>query len=71
MTNKQYTSKTGLYTIRLRADIIHEGITIDEVENKLQYYNDRANDNTISWPFNPLDLKVEEFSGTYVLKSKR
>ena len=71
MTKPQYRSSTGLYTIRLGADVIHEGITIDEVADRLKHYKDRWEDDTISWAFNPSVLKVEEFSGTFVLKPKR
>ena len=71
MTKKLYTSKTGLYSIRLKSDLIHEGITIDEVSSLLKSYQERYNDPAIEWPFELGQLKVEEFSGTYVLQFKR
>ena len=71
MTKKQYTSPTGLYSIRLGADLIHEGITSAQVAYILEKYEERYNDETIAWPYDPSKLKVEEFSGTYLLKSKR
>ena len=70
MSASIYTSKTGLYSIRLGVDLIHEGISAAEVADILKYYKERWDDVTIDWPFNPTDIHVEEFSGKYLLKGK-
>ena len=71
MTKPEYRSSTGLYSMRLGSDIIHEGITVAEVTDLLSYYKKRWADDSITWPFDPENITIEEFSGTYVLKSKR
>ena len=71
MTQEIYRSKTGLYSIRLWSDLIHEGLTAAEVADQLDYYRKRWEDSKVEWAFDPSKLTVEEFSGTYLLKAKR
>ena len=70
MTANHYKSKTGLYSIRLWNDLIHEGLTVIQVEEFLDYYKRRYEDESVEWAFDPSQLSVEEFSGTYKLTKK-
>ena len=72
VTNPIYSSKTGLYTIRFKSDILHEGIGHQECCTLMDYYRNKyENFKDCGWPLEPEFLSVEEFSGTYVTKSKR
>ena len=71
MTSEIYNSKTGLYSIRFKSDIIHEGIEHTECSELMDYYRYRyetMKDN--GWPLEPEHMRVEEFSGKFVLKKK-
>ena len=57
--------------MRLGSDLIHEGITANEAADLLSHYKDRWQDDNIEWAFDPERITIEEFSGTYLLKSKR
>ena len=70
MTKPQYRSSTGLYSMRHKSDLIHEGLTIQQVQQKQDYYQSRHNNPHVVWPFDPKDITVEEFSGEYVLRRK-
>ena len=67
-----YNSKTGLYSIRFKKELIHEGldhIVCSELMNQYRERYDNLKDT--GWPLEPEHLHVEEFSGTYKLASKR
>ena len=69
MTSNIYSSSTGLYTIRFKSDIIHEGITASECSVLMDYYKTKyENEKQTGWPLEPEFLRVEEFSGTYLLR---
>jgi len=72
MSNKIYTSQTGLYSIRFKSDIIHEGIDHVKVSELLMNYQ-KIYDNRkqTDWPLEPEYMRVENFSGTYILKKKK
>ena len=73
MTQRIYSSPTGLYSIRFNSDLIHEGISANEAaELLLDYKNNfiRHSDDPDAWPMNPDNMTVEEFSGKYILKKK-
>ena len=71
MTSEIYSSKTGLYTIRFKSDIIHEGISAIEVSELLiNYKKSYENKKDSEWPLEPEHMRVEEFSGKFVLKKK-
>jgi|TARA_B100000035_G_scaffold263455_1_gene235161 hypothetical protein len=71
MTSEIYSSKTGLYTIRFKSDIIHEGISAIEVSELLMNYKKSyENKKDSEWPLEPEHMRVEEFSGKFVLKKK-
>ena len=73
MTKRIYSSPTGLYSIRLNSDLIHEGISAAEVSELLAEYKNKfvtQSDNSEAWPMNPDNMTVEEFSGKYILKKK-
>ena len=71
MTSEMYSSKTGLYTIRFKSDIIHEGISAIEVSELLMNYKKSyENKKDSEWPLEPEHMRVEEFSGKFVLKKK-
>ena len=71
MTSENYSSKTGLYTIRFKSDIIHEGISAIEVSELLMNYKKSyENKKDSEWPLEPEHMRVEEFSGKFVLKKK-
>ena len=72
MTSDIYNSQTGLYSIRFKSDIIHEGISAIEVSELLMNYKKSyENKKDSEWSLEPEHMRVEEFSGTYVLRSKR
>jgi len=73
MTKRIYSSPTGLYSIRLNSDLIHEGISAIEVSELLIKYKNnfvKQSEDPEAWPMNPDNMTVEEFSGTYILKKK-
>ena len=71
MTSEIYSSKTGLYSIRFKSDIIHEGIEHTECSELMNFYRDRYESlKDTGWPLEPEHLHVEEFSGKFVLKKK-
>jgi len=71
VTSEIYSSKTGLYTIRFKSDIIHEGISAIEVSELLMNYKKSyENKKDSEWPLEPEHMRVEEFSGKFVLKKK-
>ena len=72
MTSEIYSSKTGLYTIRFKSDIIHEGLDHTECSELMDYYRERyKNLKDSGWPLEPEYMHIEEFSGTLVLSKKK
>ena len=66
-----YSSPTGLYSIRFKSDLIHEGLEHTECSEFMDYYRERYNNLKDSgWPLEPEYMHVEEFSGTFVLSKK-
>ena len=70
MTKPIYRSATGLYSMRHKSDLIHEGLTVEQVQQKQDYYKSRFTDSNAEWPFDPKDITVEDFSGNYILRRK-
>ena len=71
MTSDIYSSKTGLYSIRFKSDVIHEAIEHTECSELMDYYRSRYEKlKDTGWPLEPEHLHVEEFSGKYVTKKK-
>tara|TARA_B100000902_G_C26858198_1_gene691712 strand:- start:460 stop:675 length:216 start_codon:yes stop_codon:yes gene_type:complete len=71
MTSKIYSSQTGLYSIRFKSDLIHEGISAIEVSELLiGYQKSYDNRKDGEWPLEPDHMSVEDFSGKFVLRKK-
>ncbi len=71
MTSDIYSSTTGLYSIRFKSDLIHEGIEHTECSELMDYYRYRYETmKDVGWPLEPEYLSVEEFSGKFILKKK-
>ena len=72
MTKPHFRSSTGLYTIRFKKSILHEGITHDEASDLINYYQERYDRMKESgWPLEPEHIHVEQFSGNYVTKPNK
>ena len=67
-----YSSSTGLYSIRFKKELIHEGLEHEVCSNLMNEYRDRYERLKDSgWPLEPEYLHVEEFSGNYLLRGKK
>ena len=67
-----YNSITGLYSIRFKKELIHEGLDHIMCSELMMKYRERYEKlKDCGWPLEPEHLHVEEFSGTYKLTSKR
>jgi|TARA_Y100000004_G_scaffold885_1_gene1159 hypothetical protein len=63
-----YSSSTGLYSIRFKKELIHEGLTHDESSDLMNYYRERYERlKDTGWPLEPEHMHVEPFSGTKIL----
>ena len=56
-----------MYSIRFNAELIHEALPKEECELLLDKYKKRYESGTVEWPLEYKNMKIEEFSGKFIL----
>ena len=56
-----------MYSIRFNAELIHEALPKEECELLIDKYKKRYESGTVEWPLEYQNMKIEEFSGKFIL----
>ena len=56
-----------MYSIRFNAELIHEALPKEECELLIDKYQKRYESGTVEWPLEYQNMKIEEFSGKFIL----
>ena len=56
-----------MYSIRFNAELIHECLPKEECELLIDKYKKRYECGTVEWPLEYQNMKIEEFSGKFIL----
>ena len=56
-----------MYSIRFNAELIHEALPKEECEMLIDKYKKRYESGTLEWPLEYQNMKIEEFSGKFIL----
>jgi hypothetical protein len=56
-----------MYSIRFNAELIHEALPKEECETLIDKYKKRYESGTVEWPLEYKNMKIEEFSGKFIL----
>ena len=56
-----------MYSIRFNAELIHECLPKEECESLIDKYKKRYESGTVEWPLEYQNMKIEEFSGKFIL----
>ena len=56
-----------MYSIRFNAELIHEALPKEECESLIDKYKKRYESGTVEWPLEYQNMKIEEFSGKFIL----
>ena len=56
-----------MYSIRFNAELIHECLPKEECEMLIDKYKKRYESGTVEWPLEYQNMKIEEFSGKFIL----
>ena len=56
-----------MYSIRFNAELIHECLPKEECELLIDKYKKRYESGTVEWPLEYQNMKIEEFSGKFIL----
>ena len=56
-----------MYSIRFNAELIHEALPKEECETLIDKYKKRYESGTVEWPLEYQNMKIEEFSGKFIL----
>ena len=56
-----------MYSIRFNAELIHECLPKEECELLIDKYKKRYESGTVEWPLEYKNMKIEEFSGKFIL----
>ena len=56
-----------MYSIRFNAELIHEALPKEECELLIDKYKKRYESGTVDWPLEYQNMKIEEFSGKFIL----
>ncbi len=56
-----------MYSIRFNAELIHEALSKEECESLIDNYKKRYESGTVEWPLEYQNMKIEEFSGKFIL----
>ena len=56
-----------MYSIRFNAELIHECLPKEECELLIDKYKKRYESGTVDWPLEYQNMKIEEFSGKFIL----
>ena len=59
--------KVMMYSIRFNAELIHECLPKEECELLIDKYKKRYESGTVEWPLEYQNMKIEEFSGKFIL----
>jgi len=59
--------KVMMYSIRFNAELIHEALPKEECELLIDKYKKRYESGTVEWPLEYQNMKIEEFSGKFIL----
>ena len=59
--------KIIMYSIRFNAELIHECLPKEECELLIDKYKKRYESGTVEWPLEYQNMKIEEFSGKFIL----
>ena len=54
-------------SIRFNAELIHEALPKEECEALIDNYKKRYESGTVEWPLEYQNMKIEEFSGKFIL----
>ena len=56
-----------MYSIRFNEELIHEALPKEECESLIDKYKKRYESGTVEWPLEYKNMKIEEFSGKFIL----
>ena len=56
-----------MYSIRFNSELIHECLPKEECELLIDKYKKRYESGTVEWPLEYKNMKIEEFSGKFIL----
>ena len=60
-----------MYSIRFNAELIHEALPKEECELLIDKYKKRYESGTVDWPLEYQNMKIEEFSGKFILVDEK
>ena len=60
-----------MYSIRFNAELIHEALPKEECELLIDKYKKRYESETVEWPLEYQNMKIEEFSGKFILVDEK
>jgi len=60
-----------MYSIRFNEELIHECLPKEECELLLDKYKKRYESGTVEWPLEYQNMKIEEFSGKFILVDEK
>ena len=60
-----------MYSIRFNAELIHEALPKEECESLIDKYKKRYESGTVEWPLEYQNMKIEEFSGKFILVDEK
>jgi hypothetical protein len=60
-----------MYSIRFNAELIHEALPKEECELLIDKYKKRYESGTVEWPLEYQNMKIEEFSGKFILVDEK
>ena len=60
-----------MYSIRFNAELIHEALPKEECELLIDKYKKRYESGTVEWPLEYQNMKIEEFSGKFILVAEK
>ena len=63
--------KIIMYSIRFNAELIHECLPKEECELLIDKYKKRYESGTVEWPLEYQNMKIEEFSGKFILVDEK
>ena len=60
-----------MYSIRFIKELIHECLSKEECESLIDKYKKRYESGTVEWPLEYQNMKIEEFSGKFILVDEK
>ena len=60
-----------MYSIRFNEELIHECLPKEEWESLIDKYKKRYESGTVEWPLEYQNMKIEEFSGKFILVDEK